>query len=60
MWFATLASTHEEDRRKLKEYFTDAATRLDVKKGNYYVPLRVTLHCTGIKIALKRVILKAR
>ena len=52
-------STHEEDWRKLKDYFADAATRLDVKKVNYYVWLRVTLHFMGIKIARKRVILKA-
>ena len=51
-------STYKEDWRKLKDYFADAATRLDVKKVNCYVWLCVTLHFMGIKIARKRVILK--
>ena len=42
-------STSEEDWRKLKDYFTDAATRLDVKKVNYYIWFHVTLHFMEIK-----------
>ena len=41
-------STSEEDWRKSKDYFADAATRLDVKNVNYYVWFHVTLHFMGI------------
>ena len=53
-----MRETHEEDWRKLKDYFADAATCLNVKKVNYYVWLCVTLHFMGIEIARKCVILK--
>ena len=33
-------STSEEDWKKLKDYFADAATRVDVKKTNFYVWFR--------------------
>ena len=55
-----LCETHEVDWRSW-DYFADAATRVDIKKLNYYAWLRVTIDM-GIKIARKRVhvILKAR
>ena len=46
-------STSEEDWRKLKDYFTDAATCLDVKKVNCYVWFHITLHFKGIKSSAK-------
>ena len=46
-------STSEEDWRKLKVYFADAAANLDVKKVNYYFWFHVTLHFMGIKYSAK-------
>ena len=58
MWFARLVLAKKtgerlEDWRKLKDYFADAATRLDVNKVNYYVWFHVTLHFMGIKNSAK-------
>ena len=47
------SSTSEEDWRNLKDYFADVATRLDVKKVNYYNLFQVTLHFMGIKNSAK-------
>ncbi len=47
------SSTSEEDWRKLKDYFAHVATRLDVKKVNYYVWFDVTLYFMGIKNSTK-------
>ena len=43
-------STCEQDWKKLKDYFADAATRLNVKKVNYYVWFHVTLYFMRIKV----------
>ena len=53
-------STSEEDWRKLKDYFANDATCLNVKKVNYYVRFHVTLYFMRIKNSAKGVILKAR
>ena len=42
-------STSEEEQRKQKDYFADAAAYLNVKKVKYYVWFHVTLHFIGIK-----------
>ena len=51
-------STSEEDWRKLKDYFADAATRLHVKKVNYYVWFQIIFILWELKIERKRVIIK--
>ena len=47
------ASLSEEDWKRLKDYFADAATSLDDKKVTYYVWFHRTLHFVGIKISAK-------
>ena len=56
---ASETSTSEEDWRRLKDNFADAATCLDVKKVTYYmyVGFHITFHFMGMKNSTKACII---